>query len=370
VTIQRLVAACAISLLPAAVHAQVVISGQVSAETGARLANASVVLEGLQLGARTGEDGRYSITVPAARVSGQTASLSVRAVGYRPRSASIVLQPGALRQDFTLVVSPFQLSEVVITGAGTASVVERLGTVRTRVDTAALVRATEPNVAAALAGKVAGIDVQQQSGDPGASTKVIIRGLNTINGSGNPLYVVDGTPINNQTIFTSGNTTGTVAPNRAYDLNPDDIESIEVLKSAAAAAVYGARGSQGVILITTKKGRAGATRYSLRSTLTKDEVTRVPALQQTYDQGALGVTQSWLTNKTPGAQLTGSSFGALIAPGTPIVDQATAMFEDGQLFDNVLQVSGGNERTVFFLSGGSSNQDGMIVGSTDYYRRN
>ncbi|MEO6525115.1 MAG: SusC/RagA family TonB-linked outer membrane protein [Gemmatimonadaceae bacterium] len=370
VTIRCLFAALAVLLLPAAAHAQVIISGLVSSEAGARVSNASVVLEGLQLGARTGEDGRYTFTVPAARVSGQSAKLSVRAVGYRPQSTSIGLQSGTISRDFSLVVSPFQLSEVVVTGAGTATTVERLGTVRTRVDTAALVRATEPNVSAALAGKAPGIDVQQQSGDPGASTKVIIRGLNTINGSGNPLYVVDGTPINNQTLFTSGSTTGTVAPNRAYDLNPEDIESIEVLKSAAAAAVYGARGSQGVILITTKKGRAGATRYSLRSTLTNDQVTRVPALQQKYDQGSFGNTQSWLTNKTLGAALPGGSFGAAITAGTPIIDQSRAMFEDGRLFDNVLQVSGGNDRTVFFLSGGSSNQDGMIVGNKDYYRRN
>lgn len=370
-SIRRLITVAAACLLPALAHAQVTITGQVVAENGTRVGGVSVFLEGMQIGTLTTETGRYSLLVPAARVTGQTARLTARALGYRSQSVSVVLRADApITRDFTLVVNPFQLGEVVVTGAGTATTAERLGSVRTQIDTQALVRSTEPNVSAALAGKAPGVEVQQQSGDPGASSKVLIRGLNTINGSGNPLYVVDGTPINNQTIYTGAQTGGTVAPNRAYDLNPDDIESIEILKSAAAAAIYGARASQGVILITTKKGRAGQTRYAVRSTFTDDKVTRVPQLQQLYDQGSKNVTNSWITNTARGASLPGGSFGALVAPGTTIYNHSQDMFESGHLWDNQVQASGGNERTTFFLSGGSSNQDGMIVGNKDTYRRN
>jgi TonB-linked SusC/RagA family outer membrane protein len=371
ISIRRLVLGAAALVLPALAQAQVTISGQVVAENGQRLANASVFLEGMQIGAQTTEQGRYQFIVPAARATGQTATLTARSIGHRSVSVPVVLRSGApITHDFTLVVNPFQLGEVVVTGAGTSTTAERLGTVRTRVDTQAFLRASEPNISQALAAKAPGVQVTQQSGDPGASSKIIIRGLNTINGTGNPLYVVDGTPINNQTISTGSFGSSTVQPNRAYDLNPDDIENIEILKSAAAAAIYGARASQGVILITTKRGRAGQTHYSLRSMLTQDVVNRVPPLQQTYDQGAAGVTQSWLTNKSRGVILGGASFGAPIAAGTPIFDHSKDMFENGSLMDNVLQASGGNDRTLFFVSGGWSNQNGMVVGSRDFYRRN
>jgi TonB-linked SusC/RagA family outer membrane protein len=371
-SIRRLITVAAALVLPAVAHAQVTITGQVVAENGTRVGNASVFLEGMQTGTQTNETGRYSFTVPAARANGQTATLTVRGLGYRSQSVPVVLRSGtAIARDFTLATNPFQLGEVIVTGAGTTSSAERLGSVRTQVDTQALLRANEPNVSAALAGKAPGVEVQQQSGDPGASSKVLIRGLNTINGTGNPLYVVDGTPINNQTIYTGATTSGTVAPNRAYDLNPDDIESIEVLKSAAAAAIYGARASQGVILITTKRGRSGQTRYSARSTVTTDQVTKAPELQQLYDQGSLSTTRSVGTTTGQSANpLPGGSFGALITAGTPIFDHSKDMFEDGRLWDNNIQVSGGNDRTTFFLSGGSSNQNGMIVGDKDYYRRN
>nr|MBA3672238.1 SusC/RagA family TonB-linked outer membrane protein [Gemmatimonadaceae bacterium] len=342
-----------------------------SSESGQRVPNATVFLEGMQMGTQTNEQGRYTFIVPAARANGQTVTLKARAIGYRSSSAQVTLTSGtAINRDFTLPVNPLQLGEIVVTGAGTLSTAEKLGTVRTRVDTQAIVRSNETNITQALAAKAPGVDVTQQSGDPGASSKIIIRGLNTINGSGNPLFVVDGTPINNQTIYTGSSTGGTVAPNRAYDLNPDDVESVEILKSSAAAAIYGARASQGVILITTKKGRAGQTHYSARSTLTSDQVNRTPKLQQTYDQGSGGVTKSFLTNTTRGAALPAGSYGAPVAAGVTVYDHSRDMFENGKVFDNNFQVSGGSDRTAFFLSAGLSNQDGMVVGGKDFYRRN
>ncbi len=371
--ISRVVAIAVAGLaVPAIAMAQTAatITGRVTtAEGGQPIVAASVFITSLNVGATTNENGTYSFVVPGARVSGQTVTLSVRRVGYRTSSAQITLSGGTIRQDFTITGSAVQLGAVVVTGAGLSTTAERLGSVRTQVDTQAITRANEPNVTQALAAKAPGIVVSQQAGDPGASSKIVIRGLNTIQGAGNPLFVVDGTPINNETIATTGGTNvggATVTPNRAYDINPDDIANVEVLKSAAAAAIYGARASQGVILITTKKGAAGQTRYSLRSTLTSDHVDRLPSLQQSFGQGTRGVTA---TCTTLDCAMPSTSWGAPIAAGTPTYDQARAIFANGSLFDNNLSVSGGGDRTQFFLSGSSSNQNGVIIGNNDTYRR-
>lgn len=366
--LSRVLAAC-VAVAPVALQAQqqaAVVSGRVTTDGGQPLVAATVFIQTLGLGTVTRDDGSFSLTVPAARVSGQSVVLAARRVGYRTASATITLRGGAITQNLTLASAPTTLSEVVVSGAGLTTTAERLGATRTAIDTAALVRATEPNVTQALAAKAPGVVVNQQSGDPGASSKIIIRGLNSIQGTGQPLFVVDGTPINNETLSTSDPTSGTVSTNRAYDINPDDIANVEVLKSAAAAAIYGARASQGVILITTKKGRAGQTRYSLRSTTTVDNVNRSVPLQQRFAQGAEGETQICTTVN---CRLTGASFGAAIAAGTPTFNHSKDMFESGSLFDNVLQASGGSERTQFFASAGASNQNGIIVGDNDQFRR-
>ena len=367
----RALALAAVGAAPAVVQAQTAatVAGRVTAEGGVPVAGASVFIPSLNLGSTTREDGTYTFTVPGARAAGQTVTISVRRVGYRTASAQITLSGARLRQDFTIVASAVQLGAVVVQGAGLSTTAERLGSVRTAVDTQAIVRANEPNVTQALAAKAPGVVVNQQAGDPGASSKIVIRGLNTIQGTGQPLFVVDGTPINNQTVSTSGGTNvggATVTTNRAYDLNPDDIESVEVLKSAAAAAIYGARASQGVILITTKKGRAGQTHYALRSTGSVDHVNRVPSLQRSFNQGSRGRNAVCADQD---CVLTGASWGAPIAAGTPTYDQARAIFENGHLLDNQLQASGGSDRTTFFVSGGSSDQNGVIVGNNDFFRR-
>jgi outer membrane receptor protein involved in Fe transport len=159
---------------------------------------ASVALVGLGLGAMTSDDGKYAFTVPAARASGQSATLEARRLGYRPVQFAVTLTPGTtITHNFTLAANPLQLGEVVVTGAGTATQAERIGTVRTPVDSTAIQRSNETNVVAALAAKAPGVTVTQQSGSPGASASIRIRGLNTIQGTRQPLFVVDGTPIDN-----------------------------------------------------------------------------------------------------------------------------------------------------------------------------
>ncbi len=345
----------------------VTVSGRVTSDLGVPVASVSVAIRSLGVGAMTRDDGRYQFVVPSARVSGQTAVLEARRIGLKPDTAVITLTAGSnVTHDFVLTANPLQLGEVVITGAGTQTTAERIGTVRTSVDSALITRSNETNIVNALAAKAAGVNVTSQSGSPGSSASIVIRGLNTIQGTGQPLFVVDGTPIDNTTMSTTGNVGSTDAPNRASDINPDDIESVEILKSAAAAAIYGARAGQGVVLITTKRGRAGETKWSFRSSARRDEVNRTIPLQRSFGQGTGG---NAATCTVEDCTLTGSSFGPRLAAGTRTYDHGRDIYTNGALYDNALAVSGGTERTSFFLSGAASNQQGITVGDNDTYDR-
>ncbi|MFL5469786.1 MAG: TonB-dependent receptor plug domain-containing protein, partial [Gemmatimonadaceae bacterium] len=257
-------------LLPALAAAQTTISGRVTSEAGTPVPNAQVFLEGMSLGSQTDETGRYSFTVPAARASGQTVTLSARVIGYTSRSTPVTLTTGQLSRDFVLSLNPLHLEEVVVTGAGTTSIRGRLGNVINTVDSSLVRRSAEPqNIVNALAGKAPNVEVRSQGGDPGAGSSVKIRGAATILGTNQPLFVVDGMPINNDDISTDQTLTlnqpgggGAVTQNRAADINPNDIESVDILKGSSAAAIYGARAANGVVLITTKRGHTGPTRYS------------------------------------------------------------------------------------------------------------
>jgi len=366
------------------------ITGRVTGEGGTPLAAVTVSIAELGVGAQTRDDGRYALVVPGARVARQAVSLSARRVGYKPRTMRITLAPGALTQDFALETNPLQLGEVVITGAGTATEVEKLGSVRNAVPADLIVRANESNVVQALAAKAPGVDVTSSSGDPGASSTIKIRGMRTINGSAEPLFVIDGLPVDNSSQSTTnlnpidaggqfqagqtngGEIEGTSQPNRLSDLNPDDIESVEILKGAAAGAIYGSRAANGVILITTKKGRAGATRYSLRSSFSNDQITKKYPLQTTFSQGQNNVQPATcLTNDVSGADASGACFrswGPALG-GTPIFDHANEAFQTGHVSDNVLSMSGGNDRTTFYLSGNLNRNRGIFIGPNNYYDR-
>jgi TonB-linked SusC/RagA family outer membrane protein len=376
--------AAALVVLPSWAQSQeaATISGTVRNDAGTGLAVATVFVEGLGIGTTTRENGEYTVTVPAARVQGQTVTLSVRLIGYRPRTAQIVLRPGAITQDFTLATNPMQLGEVVITGAGTTTEVEKLGNVRNAVSADLIVKSNEPNIVQALAGKAPNVNVSQSSGDPGAGSSIRIRGIRTLNGSVEPLFVVDGVPVDNSSVSTTnfnvidaggtnlagqdngGQLEGTSTPNRIGDINPNDIANVEILKGAAAAAIYGSRAANGVVLITTKRGQAGATRYRLNSSFSFDKVTRLYPLQRRFAQG--------LFNTAPAA-CEGFNAACLRSWGPavsgPTFDHADEAFRTGQLSDNSLSVSGGNERTTFFLSSGYTRHEGVMVGPNNYYNR-
>ncbi|HMG96372.1 MAG TPA: TonB-dependent receptor plug domain-containing protein, partial [Gemmatimonadaceae bacterium] len=269
-------------------------------EQGVPLPGATVLIQGTTTGAHTDDAGRYVIVVPVANANGQSGVLIARVIGYSARQVPIVLAPGStISQNFALVVNPLNLDAVLVTGAGTSTTRERLTTTINTVDSSAITRATNPqNIVSALAGQAPNVEVRTQSGEPGSSASIKIRGAASLSGTNQPLFVVDGQPIDNQTFSTqsiangSGTAAGadasTVAPNRASDINPADIESIQILKSSAAAAIYGARAANGVVLITTKSGTPGATKYTISSTETFDRVNMPDVLQHSFVQGLDG----------------------------------------------------------------------------------
>jgi TonB-linked SusC/RagA family outer membrane protein len=374
----------------AAAQEPITLSGRVTTEAGAPLGYAEVVVTSLGLGAVTRDDGRYAIVIPGARaVVGQTIAVTARRLGYKAITAQLTLAPGIVEHDFTLAFNPLQLGEVVVTGAGTTTQTEKLGSVRNRVDPDLISRSGESNVVQTLAGKAPNVTVVQQSGDPGASSFINIRGVNSILGSNQPLIVVDGVPLDNSAFSTSnfnrlddaggtsigggggfGQTEGTVVTNRAADLNPNDIESVEILKGPSASAIYGSVAAAGVILITTKSGRAGPTRFTFRSSTSFNDINHQYPLQTSWSQGDFGVHAD-----TAGGQCDAPngfcrrSWGAAIPAGTPIYDHSSEMYRVGHTVDNGFSVSGGNDRTTFYLSGGNVRDQGVFVGPNNFYSR-
>ena len=364
----------ATALLPAWAAAQqgATISGRVVSEAGAPLSSASVFIQSMNIGSLTDADGKYTFQVPAARVQGQQVTVTARLIGFREQSVQVTLSAGNITQNFSLAANPLRLGEVVVTGEGTTQTRERLGSVVNSVDTSLVSKANETNVVSALAGKAPNVEVVSASGDPGSSAYIRIRGPKTISGDAQPLFIVDGIPIDNSTIMTEAGEGGATAQNRASDLNPDDIASIDVLKGAAASAIYGARAGAGVIIITTKKGASGATRYSLRSSYSFDDVTQGPPLQTDFGHGSGGLTPSCDASQSPilDCHATSSSWGPKLAAGTPTFAHFNDLFVTGHNWNSTLDISGGNDKTLYFVSGSLDNNHGDITGPNDWYKRN
>jgi TonB-linked SusC/RagA family outer membrane protein len=377
----RMLSLAALLIVPAALSAQqpAAITGQVTREDGEPLPGATVAIPSIGFGTTTRADGRYVLTIPGNRVQGQQVTLSVRAIGYKPDTRDIALTEGESAQDFSLSPNPLQLGEVVVTGAGTSLEVEKLGSVRNNVDSTLIQRSNETNIVTALAAKAPNVEIVSTAGDPGANTAIRIRGANTLGSTGDPLFVVDGIPIDNSTVTTTtfdgtgfGNQQGTTSPNRASDINPADIASVEILKGAAAGSIYGARAGQGVVLITTKKGRPGTTSYSLRSTLAFDDVRRAPDLQRRYGHGNGGVADACVPSTDPAlidCEAGSDSWGPELGSGVATFDHAEEMFDTGITSDNTLTISGGTDRTLFYLSGSYMYQNGAIIGPQNKYER-
>ncbi len=253
----------------------------------------------------------------------------------------------------------------MVTGQGLAAQRVKIGSTINTVRAEDLEESREHNVIHALAGKAPNVEVTSSSGDPGGGAYIRIRGTRSVEGGTQPLIVVDGTPITNAShaMYASG-LWGTAYQNRAADLNPDDIESIEILKGAAAASVYGSRASNGVVLITTKSGRRNSTQVTVKASASFDRATRLPRLQTRFGQGLVDLTDL-TTNLAPASLV---SWGPELPPGTQTFDHAGELFGAGFRTDNTVMLSGGSDRTTYYLSLGYLYHDGTIEGNSSYRR--
>lgn len=316
-----------------------IITGTITDEKGAALPGVSVLLKGTdpagrQRGAVTDTKGTFQLAVPD-----KGATLVVSFVGYLPQEVAVGSQATITVQ---LVPDTKALEEVVVVGYGTQRKIETTGAIAS-VKAADLLQTPVANVAQGLQARVAGVQITQNSGAPGGNVSVRIRGTNSINGSSEPLYVIDGIQIAN-----SGGITD-VSP--LSQINPNDIESIEVLKDASSTAIYGARAANGVVLITTKRGKDGATRVS-------------------YD-GYAGVQQVNKTlnvlNAQQFAQLENEVYKRSIYANPASLGEGTnwqdLIFRKAMIQSHQLSVTGGNQKTQLALSLNYFNQDGIIRNS-------
>ncbi len=264
----------------AAIFAQdVQIKGTVtSADDGSPLPGVSVIVKGTTTGTATDVNGNYALTVPA------NATLEFSSVGFITQEMAVA---GRTTIDAQMAVSLLEVDEVVVTALGISRDRKSLGYAVQTVTSEEISRANNPNLQTALSGKFAGIEVRQSSGMPGAPATVLIRGARSFDGNNQPLYVVDGMPIASSYDWEQG-VTGAYYSARSLDLDPNDIESINVLKGQAAAALYGLRASNGVIVITTKSGKnisKGKPVINITSSYTMDKIAVMPDVQQQWAQG-------------------------------------------------------------------------------------
>ena len=288
-TLASLAAALAFVPIPLLAQARE-ISGKVTqAGTGTPVTEATIGILGAQLGVRTNERGEYRLRVPAGDIQ-----ILVRAIGYK-RQAKLV--PAAQSTaDFQLEKDVLQLEGVTVTGQATTVDKRNASTAIASVSAEELVVAPAKSLEGNLSGKVVGASIFENSGVPGGGMQIQIRGATSILGQGDPLYVIDGVIVSNASINgglasisrSSGSTTNSQdqTVNRLADINPNDIENIEVLKSAAATAIYGSRATNGVVVITTKRGRAGQTRYNITQRVGSQQATRLLGSRHftSYDQ--------------------------------------------------------------------------------------
>jgi TonB-linked SusC/RagA family outer membrane protein len=341
------------------------------------LAGATVALAGNRnIATVTDADGRFVLNIPAAKATGPL-QLVISSVGFQTRVIS--LDPGQTQIDLVLEAGRPTLNEVVVTALGIDRNKKSLGYSVTTVKGDEFTQARENNVANALTGKVAGVNAVGLSTGPGGSSRVTIRGNGSLAGDNQPLYVVNGMPIDNSVPggapTANGITFNVDRGDGIAGINPDDIETISVLKGGTAAALYGSRASNGVILITTKKGRAQkGIGVEYNTTATLENVAVIPDFQFSYGQGNLGILPTTLA----ASQATGRrSWGAAIDgsdnyvgvdgnthPYTAKKNNYQNYYQTGSTYTNTVALTGGNEAVTYRFSAADLSSKGILPNTT------
>lgn len=321
--------------------AQLTIEGKVTDERGDPLAAANVIVRGTRFGAATDAQGGYRIFIPAVP---DEVVVEARFLGYKSARQTVTQRSGIVDVSFRLAVDALQMDEIVVTGASVATEKRQLGNAISTVGAKELELSASPAIDRALSGKIAGALVQQNSGNPAGGVSVRLRGVSTVLGSADPLYIVDGVIVNNdspQLIDLGG-----YAQNRLIDINPNDIERIEVIKGAAAAAIYGSRANNGVVQIFTKKGQSGGPQITFSTRVQTDELRkRIPYNDYPYDKRFDDPT------KVPVNRY----------------DYQDFIFQRGVSTENFLSLSSGSGDTKYYFSGSHTNSEGIVKGG--WYER-
>ncbi|MCX2738894.1 SusC/RagA family TonB-linked outer membrane protein [Pontibacter anaerobius] len=325
------------------------VTGVVTSEAdGSPLPGVSVLLKGTTTGVTTGLDGNYQLTVPV-----QGGTLVFRYIGFQIREVEIGSQSTI---NVSLASDEKLLKEVVVTGYGEQDR-KTLTSAQTSVSSEEIANLPAASSDQLLQGRAAGVQVASNTGTPGGGVFVRVRGSSSINGSSDPLYVVDGVPIqanNLSGIDLGGGTTSPIA-----DINPADIESMEILKDASATAIYGARAANGVVLITTKRGSSGKAKVSLGM---YTGIQNAPRLPDVVD----GPTYERLMNE---AFINNGKAPKYANPdGAISTDWADAVFRTGKISNYDLSVSGGTDKVHYLVSANHFNQEGVMIGSD--FKRN
>ncbi len=387
----------AILVLPVYAFGQGNITGTITDNrTEDVLPGANVLVQELQRGASTNLQGEFTITnVPAGDYT-----LRVTYVGYRIITQSVTVGPQGLEVNFQLREDFLGLDEMVVTALGIEREARSVGYAVQTLDGESILRSQRENVVDALAGQFSGVNVTGSSGQPGRSSRIVIRGHTSMLGNNQPLFVVDGVPISNDeddmtfsesTLFTGGTS------NRGLDIDPNIIEDVTVLKGASATALYGSRAAAGAILITTRGGQRGErpTRIHFNSTVRSSDVI-IDGFQNEYTLGTQGfyasgipAARGGIADPRPfrivdgdtlfnpflaaGATQTSTSWGphkdelpseVTSAMDVPITDPRKDFYQTGLTFDNSVNISGGSQTTNYFLSFSNLQQDGFVPGTS------
>jgi TonB-linked SusC/RagA family outer membrane protein len=364
------------------IFAQRIVTGTVQDNTGEGLIGVTVLEKGTKNGTVTGFEGNFSITVP------ESASyLTISYTGYTNKEVPI---KGLSELRVTLFESSGLLNEIVVTALGFEEKEDQLGYANSTVTSATLTGAAEGTMINALSGKASGVRISRNSGDPGAGAYIQIRGISTITRDAQPLIVVDGIPISNDS---RGGQEIYAAQSRMNDINPNDIESVTVLKGASAAALWGTKALGGVIVIKTKSGKYNdKLSVNYKTSYSLDQINRRYPLQTAFGQGDNGVydqrsRDSWgdkIADRPGGTDEFDTSgpyyvdqdgniyYPILSKNSKDLYDDKNfdLIFQDGNFWENNLSISGGNANSTIYASLSDINQTGIVRNNSDYRRTN